>query len=91
MNEGSGGGNPTPIMLQEVNATTGVSQIGKATQILERGDSDGPLVEAPSLMRSSEGIYVLFFSSQCYSGLSYDTSYAASTTLTVKYKKIANP
>ncbi|KAF8915546.1 glycosyl hydrolase [Mucidula mucida] len=71
----------TPLMLQEVDPTNGWSRIGDPVQILDRSDADGPLVEAPSLMHlpssSASGgyIYYLFFSSNCYSGSLYDTSY----------------
>ena len=75
---------PTPIMLQQVSAD-GVTPVGSPQQILDRSDADGPLVEAPSLTRvqdsSSAGgwLYILFFSSNCYSGSQYDTSYATSS------------
>ena len=76
---------PTPIMLQQVSPADGYSLIGSAVQILDRDDADGPLVEAPSLVRVQDPaaaggwMYVLFFSSNCYSGSEYDTSYAVST------------
>ena len=76
---------PTPILLQEVSATDGTTPVGDPVQILDRGDADGPLVEAPSLVRvadpTSAGgwLYILFFSSNCYAGPLYDTSYAVST------------
>jgi len=54
--------------------------VGGNQTILDRDDTDGPLIEAPSLIRTQEGVYVLFFSSNCYSGPYYDTSYATSTT-----------
>ena len=72
-------------MLQEVSADDGTTPIGDPVQILDRGDADGPLVEAPSLMRvpdaTSAGgwLYILFFSSNCYAGGQYDTSYATSS------------
>ena len=76
---------PTPIMLQEVNAQDGVTPIGAPVQIFDRGSADGPLVEAPSLVRvpdaTSAGgwLYILFFSSNCYAGGQYDSSYATSS------------
>lgn len=65
---------PTPIMLQQMEAD-GVTPKGDPKQILDRGDADGPLVEAPSLTRVDDS-YFLFFSSNCYSGSLYDTSFA---------------
>ena len=76
----------TPIMLQRMSAD-GITSDGSAPiQILDRSDADGPLVEAPSLVRvedsSSTGgwLYFLFFSSNCYSSSLYDVSYAYSTS-----------
>lgn len=95
-----GGGGPcgngdqshdTPIMLQEVSATDGYTPIGEATPLLHRGPNDGPLIEAPSLVRSAEGAYVLFFSSNCYNTQFYDTSYATSTSVAGPYTKSSTP
>ncbi|KAF8303312.1 Arabinanase/levansucrase/invertase [Clavulina sp. PMI_390] len=74
----------TPLMLQEVDPSNGWSRIGDAVQVLDRSDADGPLIEAPSLTRVADSsavggyLYILFFSSNCYSGGLYDTSYATS-------------
>jgi beta-xylosidase len=81
---------PTPIMLQEV-AEDGVTLIGEPTEILNRDDFDGPLIEAPSLHRSNEGIYFLFFSSNCFTGPLYDTSYATATSIYGPYTKAERP
>ena len=77
---------PTPIMAQRMSAD-GLSTDGSApVQLLDRGDADGPLTEAPAIMRvadsSSAGgnLYFLFFSSNCYSSSLYDVSYAYSTS-----------
>lgn len=80
----------TPIVLQEV-AQDGITPIGEAMQILDRDAYDGPLIEAPSLFRSDEGIYFLFFSSNCFTGPLYDTSYATATNITGPYHKSARP
>lgn len=66
-------------MLQQVSSDNGVDLIGDPQEILDRGKYDGPLIEAPSLVRTAEGVYILFFSSNCYNGPLYDTSYATST------------
>ncbi|EXJ79659.1 hypothetical protein A1O3_07939 [Capronia epimyces CBS 606.96] len=81
---------PTPIMLQQVGPD-GVSLIGDVIQILDRDDLDGPLVEAPSLHRSEEGIYFLFFSSNCYTTPKYDVSYATATDINGPYTKSGRP
>ena len=81
---------PTPILLQEV-AADGVTTIGDAIQILDRDDLDGPLIEAPALHRSEEGIYFIFFSSNCFTGPLYDASYATATNITGPYVKAARP
>jgi hypothetical protein len=88
---------PTPIMLQLLQAD-GVTPEGAPQQILDKGEYDGPLIEAPSLSRiadpTSDGgwLYLLFFSSNCYAGSQYDTSYAYSTTsVHGPYTKAAQP
>jgi len=81
---------PTPIMLQEVGPD-GITPIGAPLTILDRDALDGPLIEAPSLHRSKEGIYFLFFSSNCFSGPLYDTAYATATSISGPYTKAATP
>lgn len=81
---------PTPIMLQEVDKD-GVTMIGDPIQILDRDDSDGPLIEAPSLHLSDDGIYFLFFSSSCFTTPRYDTSYATATNIQGPYTKSGRP
>lgn len=66
---------PTPIRLQKMNAD-GVTPEGEAITILDRIAEDGPLVEAPVIVRSSEGVYFLFYSSGCTRDPSYDVKYA---------------
>jgi beta-xylosidase len=63
---------PTPIMLQQV-ASDGFTPVGDPIQILDRDDADGPLVEAPDLILVN-GVYVLFFSSNCFDSTLYDIS-----------------
>ena len=67
-------------MLQQVSKKDGITMVGHAHEILDRGHWDGPLNEAPSLIRTEEGVHMLFFSSNCYNGPHYDISYATSTT-----------
>ncbi|KAK5164698.1 hypothetical protein LTR04_001730, partial [Oleoguttula sp. CCFEE 6159] len=88
-NHGNGGicGNsvapitPTPILLQRMEGD-GVTPRGPAVQILDRISEDGPLVEAPQLVRSAEGVYFLFFSSGCTRAPSYDMKYATAMKIT---------
>ncbi|KAI0002306.1 glycoside hydrolase family 43 protein [Xylariaceae sp. FL0662B] len=80
----------TPILMQEVGSD-GVSRIGDPVQIFDRSKQDGPLVEAPSLLRTDEGLYVLFFSSGCYTEESYNVNYATSTSLTGPYQRADKP
>ena len=71
-------------MVQEVSSSNGYDLIGSPRQILDRDEADGPLVEAPSLVRvqsslaASGWIYILFLSSNCYASGKYDTKYATS-------------
>ncbi|KAB5513105.1 glycosyl hydrolase [Coniochaeta sp. 2T2.1] len=80
---------PTPIMMQQL-AQDGVTKIGTPFQILDRGQYDGPLIEAPSLIKSGS-TYVLFFSSNCYSTTLYDISYATAPSLSGPYTKSSAP
>ncbi|RDW69292.1 arabinanase [Coleophoma cylindrospora] len=80
----------TPIMLQQM-AADGITAVGDPVQILDRGDADGPLVEAPSLVRTSAGTYILFFSSNCFSTTLYDVSYATASSVKGPYTKSSAP
>lgn len=74
----------TPIMLMEVG-TDGFTTIGNPVQILDRTTADGPLVEAPSLIKTQDGSYVLFFSSGCFTTSSYDVKYAVAKSVAGPY------
>ena len=80
----------TPIMLQKLQ-TDGTSPDGAPIQILDRTTADGPLVEAPELVRSHEGIYFLFFSSGCTRNPSYDLKYATAKDITGPYTRASAP
>lgn len=79
----------TPIMIQRV-AADWLTPIGPATQILDRGVWDGPLIEAPAMVKV-DGAYILFFSSNCYVSDLYDTSYATSRSPVAGFTKAAVP
>jgi beta-xylosidase len=76
----------TPLMLVAV-AADGFSPIGSPVQLLDRIEIDGPLVEAPNLVRTPDGQYNLFFSSNCYSTPDYDVSWATSQSLFGPYDR----
>lgn len=76
---------PTPIMLQKV-AEDAVTPMGDPVQILDRDDSDGPLVEAPNLILHGD-TYFLFYSTHCFTDPAYDVRYATSKSITGPYKK----
>ncbi|KAI9813825.1 MAG: hypothetical protein M1827_003615 [Pycnora praestabilis] len=80
----------TPLMLQKL-AADGVTPIGDPVKLLDRDDGDGPLVEAPYLVKSQEGVYFLFFSSNCYTTTLYDVSYATANSITGPYTKAEPP
>ena len=80
----------TPIMLQKLQAD-GTSPDGAPVPILDRTAADGPLVEAPELVRSHEGVYFLFFSSGCTRNPSYDLKYATADKITGPYTRASAP
>lgn len=87
-------GNPdgtesTPIRLQRLESD-GVTPVGPPTTILDRGAADGPLVEAPSLVRHGDH-YVLFFSSHCYNTDDYDTRCATAPSVDGPYVRGSRP
>ena len=97
-----GGGGPcgnadsshsTPLQIAPLNPLTGTSFLAKATTILDRDPKyDGPLIEAPSLgYDKGEGVYLLFFSSNCYNTEFYDVSYAVAKDVLGPYEKAKVP
>lgn len=80
----------TPIVIQEVQAD-GTTKIGEPTTILTNSVYDGPLVEAPYMIRNADGVYVLFFSSWCYTTDKYSVSTAYSNSPTGPFEKAKLP
>jgi len=80
----------TPIMVQTVGSDAVTPQGGPST-LLHLDPADGPDIEAPSLTRSADGTYFLFFSSNCYSTPQYDVSYATSSSPTGGFAKSGAP
>ncbi|GME26658.1 hypothetical protein GTA08_BOTSDO04181 [Neofusicoccum parvum] len=69
----------TPLMLQAVE-DDGVTASGDPVELLDNaGVSDDGLIEAPSLIKTWDGQYVLFFSSGCFSTENYTVSFAISS------------
>ena len=77
----------TPIELQEVDAKDGYTKIGQPTILLDRTAADGPYIEGPSIARSVDATYALFFSSQCYNGPDYNVKYATATSVKGPYQR----
>lgn len=85
------GSHSTPLILQQVSPKDGITPIGRPVKLLDRGAGDGPLIEAPSLARSKDGTYILFFSSNCYNTEWYDISYATARNIRGPYTKSKKP
>ena len=81
---------PTPIMLQKLTSDA-LHTDGVPTQLLDRTPADGPLVEAPVLVKSDEGTYFLFFSSGCTRTDLYDVEYATADNVTGPYTRASEP
>ncbi|ROV98896.1 hypothetical protein VSDG_03804 [Cytospora chrysosperma] len=77
----------TPIMLQEMDVDDWTTPVGDPVQILDRSDDDGPLVEAPNIIGTEDGYYVLFYSSYCFTDPQYDVKYATAQTITGPYTR----
>ncbi|KAF2688146.1 glycoside hydrolase family 43 protein [Lentithecium fluviatile CBS 122367] len=80
----------TPIVLQKLEED-GITLSGAPVTILDRTFNDGPLVEAPVVARSEEGVYFLFYSSGCTWNPSYNVKYATSTSITGPYTRASEP
>lgn len=83
---------PTPILLQQVSTTDGVTPIGNALQLITNDAIDGPAVEAPTLLYNSKyKFYFLLYSSGCYTETSYAVRVASATSVTGPWTKASNP
>ncbi|KAL4893238.1 putative arabinan-endo 1,5-alpha-L-arabinase [Aspergillus ambiguus] len=80
---------PTPIMLQRMEADA-VTPTGDPIQLIDRGNADGPLVEAPSLVHR-DGVYYLSFSSNMFNTMYYDMSWATASSITGPWTKSTDP
>lgn len=75
----------TTIHLQPMEAD-GVTPKGNTTTLLQKGPNDGPLIEAPSLVKK-EGTYYLTFSSHMFNSGDYDAKYATATNVAGPYTR----
>ncbi|KAK3377795.1 glycosyl hydrolase family 43 protein [Podospora didyma] len=85
---------PTPVLLQEVSPSDGVTLLTDSAPvtILDRtAAADGPLVEAPDLLRAPDGTYVLFYSNHCWNSPAYSVNYATANSVTGPYTKSVRP
>lgn len=81
---------PVPLLLHELEQD-GVTPIGKPTTILNIIKSDGPLIEAPNIIRTQDGTYYLFFSSNCFTSLGYNVKYAHAQSVKGPYTRVPRP
>ncbi|KAJ5165819.1 hypothetical protein N7492_006115 [Penicillium capsulatum] len=88
LNKEDGSTHPTPILLQGLDSDA-MSPVGDSTPILERDDTDGPLIEALSLVKVGNTFYLAF--SNMYDSKKYDVSFATSPALTGPYEKARDP
>ncbi|KAI9666707.1 MAG: hypothetical protein M1821_004643 [Bathelium mastoideum] len=85
---------PTPLMLQRLDAASSglrTAADSPPVQLLARSDADGPLIEAPALVRSAQGVYFLFFSSGCTRANDYDVKYATADRVDGPYARAPAP
>lgn len=76
---------PTPIMLQKMK-DDGVTLDGAPVQLLDRIAEDGPLIEAPDLVKAGD-TYFLFYSSGCTRNPSYKLRYATAKNIAGPYTR----
>ena len=79
-----------PIFLQELQSD-GITKVGEPVIILDINKTDGPLVEAPDIIRVDNGTYYLFFSSHCFTSLGYNVKYAHAKSIKGPYTRADRP
>ncbi|TVY13532.1 putative arabinan endo-1,5-alpha-L-arabinosidase A [Lachnellula arida] len=79
---------PTPLRLQRVE-DDGYTPAGDYIDILDHIEGDGPYVEAPQIILV-DGVYFLFFSSNCYLTPEYDIKYATASAIRGPYTRSSN-
>ncbi|KAL4959285.1 glycoside hydrolase family 43 protein [Aspergillus stella-maris] len=86
LNTGGSEFHPTPLVLQEVKAD-GFTRVGDTVTLLDRTDEDGPLIEAPAIVKA-DGFYYLFYSSHLFDSPDYDSKYATAPSVTGPYTRV---
>ncbi|KAJ5099464.1 Glycoside hydrolase family 43 [Penicillium argentinense] len=81
---------PVPLILQELESN-GFTKVGEPKIILDIDDSDGPLIEAPDIIRTDDGTYYLAFSSHCFTSLGYNVKYAHAKSVKGPYTRVDRP
>jgi hypothetical protein len=76
-------------MLQQL-APNSITPVNELIELLDRGDADGPLIEAPNMILAN-GVYFLFFSSNCYTTTLCDVNYATATSVKGPFTKSSAP
>lgn len=76
-------------MLQKL-AADGVTPVNNPIELLDRGDADGPLIEAPNLLLYG-GAYFSFFSSNRFSTTLHDISYVTASSVKGLFTKPPAP
>ncbi|TVY29053.1 putative arabinan endo-1,5-alpha-L-arabinosidase [Lachnellula hyalina] len=79
---------PTPIRLQRLE-DDGYTPAGGYMDILDHIEGDGPYIEAPRIILV-DGVYFLFFSSNCYLTPEYDVKYATASAIRGPYTRSSN-
>lgn len=73
-------------MLQEMDVNDWTTPVGNPVEILDRTADEGTLIEAPYII-GSDGYYILFYSSNCFTDPTYDVRYAVATSITGPYTR----
>lgn len=74
-------------MLQEMDVDDWTTPVGSPVELLDRTAADGPLIEAPNIIGTPDGYYVLFYSSYCFTDPQYDVKYATSKSVSGPYTR----
>ncbi|KAL4885392.1 glycosyl hydrolase [Aspergillus karnatakaensis] len=79
---------PTPLVLQEVK-DDGHTPDGEPVTLLDRIEEDGPLTEAPSIVKV-DGTYYLLYSSHMFNSPDYDAKFATAPSVAGPYTRVGS-